>query len=108
MKRLSISSVLLLLVLLPALGQKRISSFNKSGDSIKVESMRGVEIYTEMTDMFSIPYSAIPVYIGYFNEKQTASTCLEDHSHKCSCCPKTKLPVFFVHTMMGLLNRSAI
>jgi len=73
MKRLSVISVLVLLVLLPAFGQKKISSFNKSGDSIKVESMRGVEIFTEMTDMFNMPYSAIPVYIGYFSEKRTSS-----------------------------------
>ena len=74
MKRLSISSALIFLALLPVWGQKEISFFNKSGDSIKVESMRGIEIHTEMADMFSMPYSVIPVYIGYFNEKRTAST----------------------------------
>ncbi|MDD4992755.1 MAG: hypothetical protein PHR83_11020 [Paludibacter sp.] len=73
MKRLSISTVLLLLVLLPAFGQNEVFFSNISDDSIKVESLKGIEIHTELTSMFSQPFPATPVYIGYFSEKRIAA-----------------------------------
>ncbi|MDD4992754.1 MAG: hypothetical protein PHR83_11015 [Paludibacter sp.] len=81
MKRLSISTLLLLLVLLPVFGQKEVFFTNIPKDSIKVESMHGISIGSEIDFLSTIQNLIsndksyyIPLGISYFNENRVAPT----------------------------------
>jgi hypothetical protein len=81
MKRLSISTTLILLVLMPVWGQKEVFFSITPKDSIKVESLHGISIGTGINLLSSIrnftsdykSYS-LPLEINYFYEKCIAAS----------------------------------